>query len=369
MNFNDALTHAKNTYLPEEIMTELVLGVAYDPEADNETDGYPAYIISFEFIPAMTRNAYWKDECNEAGEVVDGYRAYFSYFALPDTGDNGDNIESFTANSHDELLAQLPAFAATLNYQVYTPSSNSDLVVELVDLLRDLFPDLPAESDDNYKEAAIAAITKYNSGVLPTGLTTQDIESHFSENPTMTMQEAFDHMLGDFDTFAGNCFENQMLGVVAAPKTSLVDVYVIALSITPAEFRMEAPHTTDEQGNTYNEYCAHIQGGAYGKPATVNSNFSANSIEGLLELLPPMFDHVKYHICLMSDGHVQHTTEQVLRKMFPSLLATDDEIERMKLSAVERYKNDLRDKPALESAEDLLAFQQSAFEVIQKSNF
>ena len=381
MNFYDALTHTKNTYVPEEIATDLVLGVAYDPSSisvdDPDINNYPAYTLSFEFIPASTRNSYWKDECNEAGEVVDGYRAYLSYFELPDNRVNNDNIECFTGNSPDELLAQLPVFALGLNYQVYTPTADSDLVVDLTDLLRALFPELPDDDHEDYKEAAITLISKYNSGVLPTGLTKQDIEDYFAKNPTLTVEAAFDHMLADLDTFASNNFESQMLGVVAAPKTSLVDTYIIALAITPAEYRMEAPHTVDEEGNAYNEYRAHVQGGTYGKPATVNSNFSANSLPELLELLPPIFDHVKYQVCLIGNGHKQHTTEQVLRKMFPELLATADEIANMNLSVVEQYEFDieaqtqaqLETKTKAELACDLLDFKAAAFEVIAKSNF
>lgn len=349
MNFTDAITHTKNHYVPEEIATDIVLGVTYD--SDNGI--YPACTLSFDFIPARTRNANSKHDCNEAGEVVDGYSAYLSCFNLPDDGMSIENGEVFTANSPDELLAQLPAFASTLNYQVYTPHPDADLIVELNPLLRDLFPDLPDENDDGYAQAAIAAMNKYNSGVLPTGITTQDITSYFEDRPASSLAEAFEYVLSEFEVFA-SAVDMQMLGVFTAPKNSAIDVYIASLVVTPAEYRDDLPFTTDTNGNVCNEYQLYLQGGAYGKPATITASFSANSVEELIAVLPKMLGHVKYRPYTMSEGHRRHNTEAAVRKMFPSLLAG---------------KPNLSDDFEGESEEALASLAATAFEVISKSNF
>lgn len=361
MNFNDALTYAKNNYLPDELTKELVFGLAYDPSMDNEGGNSPACIITLTFLPANTRDPYSKSDCNEAGDVVDGYSALLCHYDIPDDGNNGNNAddcEDFYANTPDELLAQLPDFAGSLNYQLYAPT-DPDLNIELSSLARDLFPDLPNDDNAGYKNALIANIEAYNSGFLPTGITTKDIDAHFQQTPALSLQEGFDHVLENFSSFANGANDERMLGVVAAPKDSVLDVYIASLAVMPSNYREIGAHTTDKEGNACHEYQFNLQGGSYGKPATLSAYYSANSVQELIELLPAAFKNVKYRVYSMPNGHRRHNTEEGVRKMFPSLLGKPD-IDR---------EADFQEGFAPESEEDLLALKMTALEVIRKSNF
>lgn len=371
MNFNDALTYAKNNYLPDELTKELVFGLAYDPSMDNEGGNSPACIITLAFLPANTRDPYSKSDCNEAGDVVDGYSALLCHYDIPDDGNNGNNaddFEDFYANTPDELLAQLPAFAGSLNYQLYAPT-DPDLNIELSSLARDLFPDLPDDNASGYKNALIANIEAYNSGILPTGISIKDIDAYFEENPTLSLASAFDSILENLESFTSGLMEKQMLGVVAAPKNSALDFYIAALVMTPAEYRVDMPHTTDKNGEVCHEYQFHLQGGSYGKPATLTGYFCANSVQELIDVLPAAFKHVKYSTYLMSNGHRRHNSEEAIRKMFPSLLgkAGIDDIDTTEEDLEDDFATEPSPKP--ESEEDLLILKQTALEVIRKSNF
>lgn len=368
MNFNDALTYAKNNYLPDELTKELVFGLAYDSSVDNKEVGYPAYVVTLGFTPANIRSPHSKNNCNDAGDVVDGCSALLFYYDIPDDGNNGDNGEYFYANTPDELLAQLPDFAGSLNYQLYAPT-DPDLNIELSSLARDLFPDLPDDNASGYKNALIANIEAYNSGILPTGISIKDIDAYFEENPTLSLASAFDSILENLESFTSGLMEKQMLGVVAAPKNSALDFYIAALVMTPAEYRVDMPHTTDKNGEVCHEYQFHLQGGSYGKPATLTGYYSANSVQELIDVLPAAFKHVKYSTYLMSNGHRRHNSEEAIRKMFPSLLgkAGIDDIDTTEADLEDDFATEPSPKP--ESEEDLLILKQTALEVIRKSNF
>lgn len=352
MNFNDALAFAKKNYVPEELETKLVLGITYD--SDDDGNDYPAHIITLAHIPD---NEQTQNQKTHAGEA---YEAYILHYGIPDHVLATANLEYTQAATPSELLAHLPAYAANLNYQVYTPA-DGNLDIDLLPLLSTLFPNLPKPTAKTYKKKAIAAIDKHNkgvlppvinkqnsgSGMLPTVATTTDIENYFAANSAMTIHQAYAHILANFDDFTGS-LDRQVLAACGTPQTSDIDVYVIALTALPAMFRDASPQNIDKDGKVCPQYRFHLQGGSLTKPATVVADYHANSVQELLDILPPIFDHIKFRVQIMGNGHSRQTAGQVLCRMFPELLKQEVDIS---------------------SEADLMAFKAAAYEVIQKSNF
>lgn len=352
MNFNDALTYAKNNYVPEEFETKLVLGITYD--SDDDGNDYPVHVITLSYIPDDQKN---KDQKVQAGEA---YEAYVLHYGIPDYVDASDNLEYTQAATPSELLAYLPASAANLNYQVYTPA-DGELDIDLIPLLGTLFPNLPKPAAKTYKKKVIAAIEQHNKDVLspvtnkqssgsvmqPAVVTSNKIDTYFNANPAMTIHQAYAHILANFNDFAGS-LDRQVLAACGTPQTSDIDVYVIALTAMPATFRDDSPQNTDKDGNVCPQYRFHLQGGSLTKPATVVADYHANSVQELLDILPPIFDHIKFRVHIMGNGHRRQTAGQVLCRMFPQLLKQEVDIT---------------------SEADLMAFKAAAYQVIQKSNF
>ena len=350
MNFNDALTYAKENYVREELETKLVLGITYD--SDDDGNEHPIHVVTLAYIPDNEQS---KDERAHAGEA---YEAFVLHYGIPDHVDASDNLEYTQATTPSELLTCLPVYADCLDYQVYTPT-DGDLNIDLIPLLSTLFPNLPKPSAKTYKKKVIAAIDKHNKGVLPTAvhtpkistlptvITSNEIETYFDAKPAMTIHQAYAHILANFSDFAG-AVNRQVLAACGTPQTSDIDVYVIALTAMPAKYRDDSSQNTDKDGNTCPQYRFHLQGGSLTKPATVVADYHANSVQELLDILPPIFDHIKFRVQVMGNGHTRQTAGQVLCRMFPELLKQQVDIS---------------------SEADLMAFKMVAYEVMQKSNF
>ena len=193
MNFKDAMQYVvtKNEEGDEDVC---MIGVTHQP---NSMDGeYQIVTLSYEYDGFDALNDFdsdiWlleamEDDCDfdnerERGEIFGAdHDEDFDddeEFACFKAEINGGNILSsegsedyFNESTVDDLIASLPEYAATLNYQPYSVQpQNMELAAEHA--LSLLFPDLPSIHDHEndfglvkFKAAAIKLITELNSSV------------------------------------------------------------------------------------------------------------------------------------------------------------------------------------------------------------
>ena len=191
MNFKDAMQDiiTKTEEGDEDVC---MIGVAYQP--DSRDGEFQIVTLSYEYDSTDMLSDFdseiWlleamEDDCDfnneqERGEIfgADHDEDYDDDedFACFKAEINGGNILSsegsedcFNESTVDDLIASLPEYAASLNYQLYkVKSQNMELAAEHA--LSLLFPDLPSIHDHEndfglvkFKAAAIKLITELNS--------------------------------------------------------------------------------------------------------------------------------------------------------------------------------------------------------------
>ena len=153
MNFKEALEYAKAHYQDNEDTETAILGITHMPDDDDAE----FYIIELLYEPASTR-VNMPATRDVEGNTSEGYCAYMQSGGLPAADKTG---RYFSCNTPDDLMAELPDFAESLNYQSYT-SEEPVFDAEFTEALTELFPSLPDVSHPDFKRVVIETINKHN---------------------------------------------------------------------------------------------------------------------------------------------------------------------------------------------------------------
>lgn len=155
MDLQSACAYVRENHETHEFSDDCVLGFIYQP---NHPD---CEICIMEILyESVEDRADIPENHDEHGNVTEYYYAYMQ--AVGAGANESLTIGRFNGMTYESFLSNLPDFVSSIDFEVYTVTTPI-LNHAVTDALKEIFPVLPAPTDDHFKESAVGLINRINS--------------------------------------------------------------------------------------------------------------------------------------------------------------------------------------------------------------